>query len=180
MSLPSGLIFFLDFTYETGALGAVAGAFGEFVASPRLDDQASVAVLTEALVGHATAPGALDADADVTVFAAFDHEEIGSESAHGAGSPVIGDVVERIHRGLRAGAAAPDAAASDAAHPAAATRRLTTSTLHTTSVFGCDALPSVCSLRYSRCLCLNSFRSSTAPHRHDSEGHTTRWCANQS
>ena len=63
---------------------------------------------------------------------------------------------------------------------AAATRRLTTSTLHTTSVFGCDALPSVCSLRYSRCLCLNSFRSSTAPHRHDSEGHTTRWCANQS
>ena len=113
----------LDLTLFDTQRGALAGAFGEFVTSSRLDDQASVAVLTEALVRHATTPGALDADADVTVFAAFDHEEIGSESSHGAGSPVIGDVVERIHRGLRAGAAAPDAAVSDAEHLAAAMRR---------------------------------------------------------
>ena len=73
----------LDLTLFDTQRGAVAGAFGEFVTSSRLDDQASVAVLTEALVHHATTPGALDADADVTVFAAFDHEEIGSESSHG-------------------------------------------------------------------------------------------------
>ena len=69
---------------------------------------------------------------------------------------------------------------SNARCSAAATRRLTTSTFVTTSVFGYCALPSVCSERYNRCLCLNSLRSRTAPHRQDSEGHTRRWCANQS
>ncbi|KAH8045894.1 aminopeptidase [Aureococcus anophagefferens] len=40
-------------------------------------------------------------DADVSVVALFDHEEIGSASAHGAGSPVLGDALVRLHRSLR-------------------------------------------------------------------------------
>jgi aspartyl aminopeptidase len=61
-------------------------------AAPRLDNQLSCHAATTAL-GQV-----LDADKGgaVPVVCLFDHEEIGSESASGAGSTVLGTVLERI------------------------------------------------------------------------------------
>ena len=49
----------------------------------------------QALVTHAN-EGLME-DKDVSVLAVFDHEEVGSGSTHGAGSPIIKDVVERVN-----------------------------------------------------------------------------------
>lgn len=90
-----------DLTLFDTQAGAISGAFGEFVTSARLDDQASCYALTEALLNHVDDADAFADDADVSVVALFDHEEIGSASAHGAGSPVLGDALVRLHRSLR-------------------------------------------------------------------------------
>jgi aspartyl aminopeptidase len=69
--------------------GALWGANQEFIASRQLDNLASC---------HAaiTALGAVAAPAATCVAALFDHEEVGSESAAGAGGSFVGDVLARI------------------------------------------------------------------------------------
>jgi aspartyl aminopeptidase len=81
---------------------AVFGMNGEFFASGRLDNLSSVHAGLTALVGL---PDELDA---IAVFAAFDHEEVGSESRSGASGPLLADVLGRIGAGL--GASVSDAA----------------------------------------------------------------------
>ena len=73
------------------------GRDGEMYAAARIDNLASCHAATEALVG-------LDAPPDDTaaVVVLFDHEEIGSDSATGAGSPILADALERIARSLGA------------------------------------------------------------------------------
>ena len=44
----------------------------------------------------------------MSLVALFDHEEVGSESATGAGSPIISDAVRRISTALNAGAGHAD------------------------------------------------------------------------
>ena len=82
---------------------ALFGAREEFFASPRLDNLLSV---------HAgvTALTSLDADSveGIALFAAFDHEEIGSNSRSGACGPFLADVTERIIASLL-----PDSTRSD-------------------------------------------------------------------
>jgi len=73
----------------------VGGKNDEFVFSPRLDNQMHCFTSIEALSEYAES-GALEADADVSVVVLFDHEECGSQSAVGAGSPIMSDAVERI------------------------------------------------------------------------------------
>jgi len=79
---------------------AAPGRFGRgdvFLASGRMDNLTSV---------HAGLTAILDAppDADhVSVLAAFDHEELGSESRSGASGPFLDDVLARIGAGLGAG-----------------------------------------------------------------------------
>jgi aspartyl aminopeptidase len=67
-----------------------------FLASGRMDNLTSV---------HAGLRGIVDAPADaghVPVLAAFDHEEVGSDSPSGAGGPFLEDVLRRIQEGLGA------------------------------------------------------------------------------
>ncbi|WP_420446622.1 M18 family aminopeptidase [Candidatus Poriferisodalis sp.] len=73
------------------------GRDGEMYAAARIDNLASCHAAVEALVG-------LDAPPDDTaaVIVLFDHEEIGSDSATGAGSPILADALERIARSLGA------------------------------------------------------------------------------
>ena len=73
------------------------GRDGEMYAAPRIDNLASCHAAVEALAG-------LDAPAadSAAVIVLFDHEEIGSDSATGAGSPILADALERIARGLGA------------------------------------------------------------------------------
>jgi aspartyl aminopeptidase len=67
---------------------AILGVDGELIASGRLDNLVSVWCGTVAL--------ARAESSRIAVLAAFDHEEVGSETSTGAASPILGDVLERI------------------------------------------------------------------------------------
>jgi aspartyl aminopeptidase len=71
----------------------VFGPTDEFLASGRLDNLSSVHAALTALIATT------DTDL-ITVVAAFDHEEIGSESRSGAAGPILADVLGRISGGL--------------------------------------------------------------------------------
>jgi aspartyl aminopeptidase len=86
------------------------GASEEFFASPRLDNLLSV---------HAGVSALTNVDADglesIALFAAFDHEEIGSNSRSGACGPFLADVTERIIASLLPNSTRSDYLASLAA-----------------------------------------------------------------
>ncbi|UVI36579.1 M18 family aminopeptidase [Brevibacterium spongiae] len=86
------------------------GASEEFFASPRLDNLLSVHAGVTALAN-------LDADGleGIPLFAAFDHEEIGSNSRSGACGPFLADVTERIIASLLPNSTRSDYLASLAA-----------------------------------------------------------------
>jgi aspartyl aminopeptidase len=70
--------------------GTLAGPEEEFIFSGRLDNLASCHSAMQALAeSNNSAP-------TTRVIAFYDHEEIGSETAQGAGSPFLKDVLERI------------------------------------------------------------------------------------
>lgn len=73
------------------------GVSGELLASPRLDNLSSVFAGLTALLEGETAPGTL------SLLAAFDHEELGSESRSGASGPFLEEVLGRLFAGLGAG-----------------------------------------------------------------------------
>ena len=74
--------------------GCLWGANQEFIASRQLDNLASC----HAAIAALTATGD---PAATCITALFDHEEVGSESAAGAGGSFVGDVIARL--GLQAG-----------------------------------------------------------------------------
>jgi aspartyl aminopeptidase len=78
---------------------AVFGGSGEFFASGRLDNLSSTHAGLAALISHAS--GGV-ASGPIAVLAAFDHEEIGSNSRSGACGPILEDVLVRISDGLGA------------------------------------------------------------------------------
>jgi aspartyl aminopeptidase len=75
--------------------GSFWGADGEFIASSRLDNLSSCHAALQALM-------ATEKPAATCVAAFFDHEEVGSESATGAGGSFAADLLKRlcIHAGL--------------------------------------------------------------------------------
>lgn len=78
--------------------GEVFGGENEFFASGRLDNLSSVHASLVAMIEHAkTSQGE-----HIALFAAFDHEEIGSESRSGACGPFLQDILERIGHSLGA------------------------------------------------------------------------------
>lgn len=78
---------------------AVGGARGEFVYAARLDNLASCHAAVTALEGAA--------DADLPEFTRaivlYDHEEVGSRSAQGAGGTLLASALERIVSGFKGG-----------------------------------------------------------------------------
>ncbi|TSD96536.1 M18 family aminopeptidase [Skermania sp. ID1734] len=68
----------------------IAGADGDLVSAPRLDNQATCYAGVQALLG------ALESETAVPVLALFDHEEVGSTSDRGAQSEFLLTVLERI------------------------------------------------------------------------------------
>ncbi|WP_309066713.1 M18 family aminopeptidase [Microbacterium sp.] len=91
-----------DVVVADAARGAVFGKDGAFFASGRLDDLASVHAGVGALIEATTRRGA--GGAVIPMLAAFDHEELGSESRSGAAGPFLEDVLERVYDGLGADA----------------------------------------------------------------------------
>ena len=70
--------------------GTIGGANGEFIFSGRLDNLASCHAALKALTFST------EKDSMSRVIAFYDHEEVGSDSAQGAGSPFLKDVLERL------------------------------------------------------------------------------------
>ncbi len=69
---------------------ATFGVNGEFFAAHRLDNLISVHAGVTALI-------AAESPSHTAVFAAFDHEEVGSRSRSGANGPFLADVLQRIN-----------------------------------------------------------------------------------
>ncbi|MFJ4028724.1 M18 family aminopeptidase [Paenarthrobacter sp. NPDC089989] len=80
---------------------AVFGAKGEFFASGRLDNLSSTHAGLVALIAHAAN---VPTEGPIAVLAAFDHEEIGSNSRSGACGPFLEDILTRISDGFGASA----------------------------------------------------------------------------
>ena len=78
---------------------AVFGGKGEFFASGRLDNLSATHPGLAALASHS---GSGAAGGPIAVLAAFDHEEIGSNSRSGACGPILEDVLVRISDALGA------------------------------------------------------------------------------
>jgi aspartyl aminopeptidase len=74
---------------------ALSGRSGELMAAPRLDNLSSAYCGLAGFLA-ASATGAADADGAVLVYAAFDHEEVGSTSATGAAGPLLETVLRHI------------------------------------------------------------------------------------
>ncbi len=70
---------------------ATFGVNNEFFAAPRLDNLVSVHAGLRALLHTASE--------HITVLAAFDHEEVGSETRTGAGGPLLEEILRRILAG---------------------------------------------------------------------------------
>eukprot|EP01006_Ploeotia_vitrea_P016955 TRINITY_DN47905_c0_g1_i1.p1 TRINITY_DN47905_c0_g1~~TRINITY_DN47905_c0_g1_i1.p1 ORF type:complete len:482 (+),score=286.86 TRINITY_DN47905_c0_g1_i1:102-1547(+) len=73
----------------------VGGAYNEFIFSARLDNLMGTFTCLQALL-TSLEDGSLANDSSIRVFAAFDHEEVGSVSAQGAASNMMRTVLRRI------------------------------------------------------------------------------------
>ncbi|MFI9649102.1 M18 family aminopeptidase [Streptomyces sp. NPDC052040] len=92
LSLSAGEVTGWDLMTHSVEPPAYLGRDKELVAGPRMDNLLSVHAATAALAavaGSATGPSC------IPVFAAFDHEENGSQSDTGADGPLLGSVLER-------------------------------------------------------------------------------------
>jgi len=76
--------------------GSVWGAKNEFLSSPRMDNQVHCYTSLSALLDHSNDEECLNNDTGVSMVVCFDHEEIGSDSAQGAGSPVMSEAISRV------------------------------------------------------------------------------------
>eukprot|EP00534_Pseudo-nitzschia_fraudulenta_P003631 CAMPEP_0201122526 /NCGR_PEP_ID=MMETSP0850-20130426/6143_1 /ASSEMBLY_ACC=CAM_ASM_000622 /TAXON_ID=183588 /ORGANISM="Pseudo-nitzschia fraudulenta, Strain WWA7" /LENGTH=498 /DNA_ID=CAMNT_0047389233 /DNA_START=268 /DNA_END=1764 /DNA_ORIENTATION=+ len=81
------------FDIQKASLG---GVHSEFVHSGRLDNLASCFIAVTALVDSSQQEGFMKSDQDISMVVLYDHEEIGSTSAVGAASPILGEAVKRI------------------------------------------------------------------------------------
>lgn len=76
--------------YDTQG-ASIGGMNQEFLYSARLDNLATVFCATEALAAHN-----VGSDTDICMIVCFDHEEVGSGSSHGAGSPVLAEAMRKV------------------------------------------------------------------------------------
>jgi aspartyl aminopeptidase len=70
-----------------------SGMMNEYICGSRLDNLASCFTIMESLIDHSVN---LENDADVSMMALFDHEEVGSDSITGAGSTLVMDSIDRL------------------------------------------------------------------------------------
>lgn len=91
----------------------IGGALDEFIYAPRLDNLMSSYAAVRALI---KSDDSLDNDATCRIAACFDHEEVGSNSAAGAGSALPRMLLKRIIHGVM-GSGKVDACAYERAIP---------------------------------------------------------------
>jgi aspartyl aminopeptidase len=103
-----------DLSFYDTQPATLGGMCREFLHSARLDNLATVFCGLTSIIEYATATTtgstssttttttttALQESKDVSMVVFFDHEEVGSESAEGAGSPIITNAIQRIATAL--------------------------------------------------------------------------------
>ncbi len=94
---PEDLRGFDLMTYDSQAAG-LAGSRGEFVLSGRLDNLASCHAAVRALA-QAVERGETPAETRMVVL--YDHEEVGSQSATGAGGPLLTETLARVASAIK-------------------------------------------------------------------------------
>jgi len=80
--------------------GVIAGAEDEFIFVGRLDNLCSSYCGVKALIDSCEGEHGLTTEDRIRAVALFDHEEVGSSSAQGAGGPVMRDAMTRITKCL--------------------------------------------------------------------------------
>ena len=98
MSVSSSDIAFWDIALYDLTPASLLGQDLSLLASGRLDNQVSCWAATEGLI--AASSSELSGDT-ASVIALFDHEEVGSESTHGASGPRLAWLLEALHTGTR-------------------------------------------------------------------------------
>jgi aspartyl aminopeptidase len=96
MSVSSSDIAFWDIAFYDLTPASLLGQDLSLLASGRLDNQVSCWAATEGLI--AASSSELSGDT-ASVIALFDHEEVGSESTHGASGPRLAWLLEALHTG---------------------------------------------------------------------------------
>ncbi len=86
LGVDAGAVVAWDVMTHDLAPSSVAGRDGELVSAPRLDNLCSAWAAVDGLIRSGTG-----------VIALWDHEEIGSDTNRGAGSPLLPTVLERIN-----------------------------------------------------------------------------------
>ena len=90
-----------DLTLADTQKSQIGGINNELLFAPRLDNQMHCFTSTMALLNYSSS-GLLVNDDSISMVCLFDHEEVGSESAGGAGSPIMRDAVERLSQVFQA------------------------------------------------------------------------------
>ncbi|CAL8472061.1 g11603 [Coccomyxa elongata] len=85
--------------------GVIGGLEEEFVFVGRLDNLAMSYLSLRALIDTTCGADAMDDDTAIKAVALFDHEEVGSASAQGAGGPVMRDTITRVTQAFSEGVA---------------------------------------------------------------------------
>ncbi len=78
----------------------VVGVRGEMISAPRLDNLCSCHAAVSALVRATQNRSVFDATRGIVL---YDHEEVGSRSAQGAGGPFLVEALERVVTGFKGG-----------------------------------------------------------------------------
>ncbi|MEX2207682.1 MAG: M18 family aminopeptidase [Myxococcota bacterium] len=97
--VPEQVLAFDLMLYDSQA-SEIIGSDGAFIAAPRLDNLASCHASVSALLGAASELGRA-----TRAVVLYDHEEVGSESAQGAGGNLLVESLERIVAAYKGGAA---------------------------------------------------------------------------
>lgn len=88
---PESLLAWDAICHDT-APSQLVGRDGDLISAPRLDNLASCFAALRALLDRIERPGEREA---IPAICLFDHEEVGSGSNRGAGSPLLADLFER-------------------------------------------------------------------------------------
>ncbi len=97
--LDTGQIMTWDLAVYDTQKGSIWGRNGEFYSSSRIDNLASCHAAVSALLDESVL-----ASGSTVMCALFDHEEIGSESKHGAAGSFLTDVLQRVASWNKTGA----------------------------------------------------------------------------
>mmetsp|Transcript_6397 Transcript_6397/g.15462 ORF Transcript_6397/g.15462 Transcript_6397/m.15462 type:complete len:474 (+) Transcript_6397:67-1488(+) len=74
----------------------IVGVYEEFISSPRIDNQLSTWAAIQGLADFSSSEDKVAAARDILLAVAFDHEEVGSQSATGADGATLPNWLERV------------------------------------------------------------------------------------